>query len=63
MPKERLTEDEKRRRGLIRTPAAHLKTHFNYYYLFKVAKTPPKSPNKQSPSRRSPTISRGGITK
>ena len=32
--KKTLTEDQKRKKGLIKTPASKLNTYFNYYYLF-----------------------------
>ena len=31
--KKVLTEEEKRKRGLIKTPAKALNSHFNYYYI------------------------------
>jgi len=34
-----LTEQQKRKKGLIKTPAKKLHNHFNYYYLFSDPKT------------------------
>ncbi len=39
-----MTEDQKRKKGLIKTPKSKLDKHFNYFYLFSHIKkdSPPK---------------------
>ena len=48
--KRLLTEEEKRKKGLIKTPKTVLNRHFNYHYLFSTLEqtngNPKKSPSK-----------------
>ena len=42
--KKLLNEEQKRKKGLIKTPANKLNSHFNYYYLFSTLDNPNEVP-------------------
>ena len=42
--KKIMTEEQKRKKGLIKTAANKLNSHFNYYYLFSTLDNPNEVP-------------------